>query len=470
MTYGRSARKKYAGMLLTVLLTVGVYGSNGEAAELSLSLQESLDRAGEVSHALAGAEAGTRAARSQLSSSRRAAGPTLRWSSTNYSIGGRDYANTNEDARYSNSVEVSVPLYTGGRIENNIKRYRYEVNAADLALERQRQVLRYEVTGAYFDYWTRMYLKDVYQEAVDISDAQLRMLNVQFDEGTISRSEILRADVQRVTNEQSLVAAMGDVEESKQTLLSLLALPADTEVNLTDDLTYVPYEIQLEECEEYAMTHRPDVAAAQYEYFGGMATKEMAKNSYRPAVEAVAAKSIVGEEPFKQDKSEAWQAGLRLEWSLFDNGVTTATVSAADQSAKQLAETLEETKRNARLDVQKAYAQMRAEEEGIAILEKAVQMAKKSYELIEVRYREGVDTVFDLLDSQKKLTETRTSYYLALYRYKYRRAQLEQAMGVPVKIDTAAYVAAEQAGSSPDDACRKADIHGEKYAEKQEKP
>lgn len=470
MTYGRSARKKYAGMLLAVLLTVGVYGSNGEAAELSLSLQESLERAGAVSHAVAGAEAGTRAARSQLSGGRRAAGPTLKWSSTNYRIGGRDYARTDGDARYSNSLEVSVPLYTGGRIENNIKRYRYEVNAADLALERQRQVLRYEVTGAYFDYWTRLYLKDVYQKAVDLSKAQLQLLHVQFDEGTISRSEILRADVQRATNEQSLVAAMGDVEESKQNLLSLLALPADTEVTLTDDLTYVPYELQMEECEEYALTHRPDVAAAQYEYWGGLAGKEAAKNSYRPAMEAVAAKSITGKDPFKQDKSAAWQAGLRLEWSLFDNGVTAAAVSAADQAAERLAENLEETKRTARLDVQKAYAQMRASEEGIDILEKAVQMATKSYELIEVRYREGVDTVLDLLDGQRKLTETSTSYYIALYTYKYRRAQLEQAMGVPVKIDTAVYVAAEQAGSSPDDACRKADIHGEKYTEKQEKP
>lgn len=91
---------------------------------------------------------------------RRQGGLTFNWSSQALRIGGNDYETLRErhnlfgtgvyNNTFSNSLSLSIPLYTGGQLENNIKNRRYAINAADLTLENTRQTVKYQVTEAYY--------------------------------------------------------------------------------------------------------------------------------------------------------------------------------------------------------------------------------------------------------------------------------------------------------------------------------
>ena len=101
---------------------------------------------------------------------------------------------------------------------------------------------------------------------------------------------------------------------------------------------------------------------------------------------------------------------------------------------------------------------MKAAEESIADSSAAVETAEECYEIAQVRYDEGVDNLLALNDAQEKFNRAQSNYCTALYQYNLRRVTLEKAMGVPVRIDPARYVAAEQQGASSAKALAEAEL------------
>ena len=62
------------------------------------------------------------------------------------------------------------------------------------------------------------------------------------------------------------------------------------------------------------------------------------------------------------------------------------------------------------------------------------------------------------MDAQEKLTEARSNYYTALYRYNVAKADLDRSMGIPVGIDVSRYVSAVEDGKTAADAREEAAI------------
>lgn len=412
--------------LAACLLLSGVF-SAGEAA-VRLSLAESVERALALDPTIAAAEASAEAAAWQLSSARRSAGPKITWSSQALRLGGEDYAST--DRRFSNRLNLEIPLYTGGQIEGSVQQYRSQADAAALGVEGERQAVRFRAIEAYYDVLQRKNLLQVAESAVRMASEQLHLLNIQFNEGTVARSDVLEMQVQMADYEQNLLSAQGALAVAETTLRSVLGLAEDAEIELIDAFTYEPYAWTLSDCIDYGLQNRPDRTAADCRIKQAEAQKRVAESAARPRVAGVLSRTIAGDAPFGDDRSENWQVGAELSWNVFDNQVTAANVKAAEKATAKFVADKKETERTIRLDIQKAYRGMKTAEEKIHTTEKAVEQAKRNNVLAEVRYKEGVDIMLKVTDAQEKLVRARTNYYTALYEYNLNKAALERAMGV----------------------------------------
>ena len=425
-------------------------GSGTAGAEpLRLSLAESVEMALASDQTIVSAEADAAASAWQMRSARRAAGPTVSWGAQAYSIGGRDYREAPFDRTFNNSLSMEIPLYTGGQIEGAVERYRHQTNAAMFGIEGERQAVRFRTVEAYYNVLQRKNLVQVAESAVRMVGEQLRFLNIQFNEGTVARSDVIQMQVQMAEYEQSLIGARGDLAVAEATLCSVVGLPAGTEIELADTLTYEPYEPSLEECTDYGLRNRPDRAAADARIMEAEAQRATAMHGSRPRVVGVLTKNMVGSEAFRQDRNANWRAGLEVRWNIFDNQVTAANVSAAEKAVEKAAADANETERIIRLDIRRAYTQMRTAEEKIHTAQTAIEQAQKNNVLAEVRYKEGIDVILKVTDAQEKLVRARTNYYTALYEYNLNRAGLARAMGVSVAMDVPRYIAAAERGRSP---------------------
>lgn len=475
------------------------------AGPVRLSLAESIGLALDTDESIQAAEAGREAAKWNLSAARRSKGPNISWNAQVYRIGGRNYENAKEaHARYgnphhvtrqtisgyvmgneewpvmagqtstvgsyaynntfANSWSLSIPLYTGGQLEGQIAAGRYNLNRADLSLENERQQIRYRAAEAYANLLHRENMVRIAREAVDMADMQLKLIGDQYSEGAVAKADVLLMEVRRSNYLQNLVNAKGSAEVARKTLASVVGLPRDTEVEPTDVFTYEPYPKDLEACEEAALKNRPDGLAAEYAVKAAEAQKEAAKAGYRPKITGVANQNIASNAPFRSERSNSWEAGINLSWSIFDNGVTRANVGSAAATADQYRAEARKVKKAICLETDSAYIEMKSAEQNIMGTAAAVKKAEESYMIAQVRYEEGVDILLSVADAQERLTQARSNYCTALYQYNLYRAALEKAMGMPVGFDAAVYDEAAQLGASADKALEQA----EKFLQEEE--
>ena len=448
---------------LKVFLCAGIYLSCSTqtifAESLKINLDDAINYALKNNRSIEQSAEDREAARWNLSAIRRSFGPTLSWSSSSNKIGGRYYnpyrARRQEvesvapylkkfyplyESENTNRLNLSFPIYSGGGLESQKKSAEYNLNSADLILEDTRREIKFQTAQAFYQILQYHNLMDVRQEEMQNLSEHLETVKIQYEVGTVAMSDFLATNVQLANSQQNYNSSQINYENAVANLNNLIGLPVDTNLIIEDELNYSSFDEDENFCVEYALAHRPDGIAANFSVKSSEATVEQAKAASRPNLSAVVSGSIIGEGAFKADhEAERWAAGLQLSWNLFDNNVTSANVKRAKSLQKKAESQAKQQEEKIRLEVHNAYTSLRISEKNVKLSEETIRQAQEQYLIAKVRYEEGVDTNLNVMDAQEKLTQARTNYFSALYSYNVSKAQLENAMGIPVGIDAKIY-------------------------------
>lgn len=454
-----------------------LFSNTAFAAEgMTLTIKDAIELALQNNRLIEQSKEDREVARWNLSVARRQSGLTFSWSSSLNRIGGRYYNSYRENhnkakntpyAKFypsyffqnQNSVTISMPLYSGGQLENQRESARYALNSADLILENSRQQVKYQAAAAYFQVLQQASLVDVRNQSVELLQEHLRNVTIQYEVGTVAKSDVLSTSVQLANNQQYLTTAQGSYQTAVAQLNNVLGLPVDTEIATSSEINFVRYDLTEEQCLEYALLHRPDGIAASYSVKQAKAQTSSAKADYRPNISAVVNGNIVGEGFLKADQTnEMWAVGLQMKWNIFDNGITAAQVNQSKATERKAESQARQQLEQIELEVHNAYINLKTAEKNIETTASAVDKAEEEFEIAKIRYIEGVDTNLNVMNAQEKVVETRSNYYTALYNYNTSRVQLEKAMGVPVLIDALIYAEAQQEGKSSTEALEAATV------------
>lgn len=420
---------------------------------VDINLDETIQRALESNRAVKRSIASRESAYWALRQARRASGPTLSWSTQANAVGGTAYPNdTYHHKLFSNTAQITYPIYAGNALKEGRVAARYGLNAADMELENSLQTIKLTATNYYFNVLRCRNQIEVDEDNVRTLTEHLNNVNAQFRAGTVAKADVLSSQVRLANAQQSLVTAQNDYDVAVATLSNYLLMPTDTILRAQEQLTYTPYNLNLANCTAYALENRPDVAAADYAVKQAESGVRSAKAGYRPTVNAIASGGINGKSPFSNKISDSWTAGISANWNIFDNGVTAAQVESAKASLAAAEEAAAEAREGVQLEVQSAYLTLHAAEKNISTTKLAITSAEEDFKIAQVRYAAGVGTNLDVMDASDKLTQAKNNYYVALYTYNTAKAELDKAMGIPVSIDVVRYVSAESEGKNAADA------------------
>lgn len=463
------------------LLTANITSTAFAADIVNLKLDESVEMALENNRTIKSSVTDVDAAEWTYRAARRAAGPTLTLSHTSTRTGGergevqiQSYGSRNA---HQHAATVSMPLYTGGRLENTMESARYGRSAADLTLETTKQSIRYKTTQQYYQVLQYRNLIGVYRMSVDNLQQHLDNSNAQYRVGTVAKSDVLSSQVSLANAEQNLVNAQNNYDVSMAQLNNLIGLPTETVLNLEDELSYTKYDMTLPNLTDYALVHRPDGIAADYAVKSAEAEMKAARSGNLPTVTASAGRTSgsYGGSAVSGDYGplHGWTAELSIGWTPFDNNVTAAQIRQQKAALHKAQQTAESTREQIRLDVQTAYLNLVAAEKNIATTSTAVEQAKEDYKIAQARYAAGVGTNLDVTDADERLVTAQTNYYTALYNYNVSKAALDQAIGAPVDLDAASFRQnidtgrLDDARKQADDALYHSDVAELKAAEEQ---
>ena len=446
--------KKLTALVLGGLMACSATAPTGAAPVRDIDLDESVSLAFANNRDIKQQVANVDAAAWSLSQARRSDAPTLSWNSGFTRQGGEYYELQNTDGNvWNNNLGLNYSIYTGGRRTQQINQARYGVNSADLTLENTLQTVRATTLQYYYNVLNYRNMVEVEEQQVRNYQMHLSNVNAQYRVGTVAKSDVLTTEVYLANAQKALVDATNSYNVAIATLNRYIGLPTDTMLNVKDQLAYTKYNLNLDDCTLYALENRPDVVSADYAVKTAEATMEADKAGWRPSV-AAALSTGRGDTWYRaynsdHQNADLWSAGITMNWNIFDNGVTSATVNSDKARMRRAEEAAASAREVAQLEVRSAYLSLQAAETTIQTTQVAVSKAEEDYKIAQARYSAGVDTNLAVMDAEKKLTEARQNYYSSLYNYNVSKAQLDKAMGIPVLLDVPRYVAAEQEGKSP---------------------
>lgn len=422
---------------LMIFASSTVYAADSEV--VSLNLAESIELALKNNQKIAQSMEDREIARWRYKNARRQSGATF-----SYNFSGNRYGkNENGSKRigndFNNRLTLSIPIYQGGRLKNQRLQNKYALDSAELTLEDTKQTIKLQTTQAYYEILRCRDMMKVREEEVNALQEHLNKSMIRYREGVVAKSDILASTVSLADAKQNYVIARGEYEKSLADLNNIIGLPTETPLLIRDETNYTTYEPTEESCVEYALENRPDYFSAEYAIKQAEAAIKIAESSRKPRVDASISKTAEGDRIFKAD-SRSWQAGLTLQWNIFDNGVTSASVNEMRAQLRKYQSVATQIADSIRLEVHNDYIDLRTAEENIATTQIAVARAEEDYHLAQIRYTEGVGTNLEVIDAQEKLTQARTNYFSAFYSYYVAKASLEKAMGVPIDIDVPDYI------------------------------
>jgi outer membrane protein len=335
---------------------------------------------------------------------------------------------------YRTRLELSYPLYTGGRTRGAIDAARQQAVAAAHDLEQGTHDLVLETVQAY---WTLVTARDtarVLSEAMASFEAHLKDAGERERQGLAAHNEVLAVQVERDRAELARLRAENLAHIADADLARLLDLPPGTEVQPTEplDRPVAPGEDTAKLIEE-AFAARPERAALQARIAAAEAETRGAASGHRPRIELSAGYEYDRPNrlilPPEDRWDDTWDLSLNLSFRLLDGGRTAALVSESGGRAAALRWQLEDLDRRIRVEVLSRAADLETAFKGVSVAEANLQAATDNLRIARDRYHAGVIPSSDLLDSETALLNSSLDRTEALTALQLARARLDRAAG-----------------------------------------
>ncbi len=274
---------------------------------------------------------------------------------------------------------------------------------------------------------------EVERQNIALFEEQLKTERDRLSAGTVSRFDVLRAEVDLANSRTPFIRARNSLKISREELAAVLGSESRQLLSrgIRGELKFTPYPVNLEAALAKAEQQRPELRRAKTLIHAESEGVKVQEADYRPKL-SVFGRYGVDKSRFSEDLDETdhgWVAGAEVNWNLFDGFKTDAKVEQA-QISKSIARIGQARLReDIAVEVRRAYASLQEAVELVTATSKVVEQATESLRLARERYRTGAATFLDTLNSQVALTQARTNYILALHDHSIVVFRLRKATG-----------------------------------------
>jgi outer membrane protein TolC len=274
------------------------------------------------------------------------------------------------------------------------------------------------------------------REGLDVVRANLENVRAQFKNGTAAEFDLLRAEVQVANTEPLYIAAENSLQLAKNSLKNILALPLDQEIDVQGDLTYqVIQQDVLEQRRREAIA--TNSAIAQLALQESLLEKNISieRAAHYPTLDLTGSYQWQSQDNTFIFKDYLWanslNVGLRLSFPLFDGLRASARTEGAIIDHQKIVTTRQKAEEGLRLRIQSFELRMAEAKKRIEGQEKSLGQAQKAVQIAQTRFKSGVGTQLELMDTQVAMTRAQTNYAQGIYDYLVARAEWENAVGQP---------------------------------------
>jgi NodT family efflux transporter outer membrane factor (OMF) lipoprotein len=288
-------------------------------------------------------------------------------------------------------------------------------------------------------------------EAILADDREnLRLVQVAFDAGSVSRLDILTAQSQLANDTTLLPPLRQQLDLARHALAVVLGEPPAS-ARLPDldlDAVQLPHALPVGVPSELAH-RRPDILASEAQLHAATAAAGIATANLYPQIVLTAS---TGQQATSLARlfdraSNVWSLAASLTAPLFDGGTLRAEQRAAFDAVRASTQSYRQAVLTAFGQVADALAALDHDAESVEALGRARAAAESALALTRASYQEGNVGVLQVLDAERQYQQARLGYLKAVAQRYLDTARLLLALGgqIPPPVSSAAQLAAPAA-------------------------
>ena len=267
------------------------------------------------------------------------------------------------------------------------------------------------------------------QANVELGEALLEQADRLKSAGTGTGIEVTRQRVQLANEKQRLLFAQNEqARRARLQLLKAMNLRLDTEIALTDQLTYIPVDATLlQQAKASALEARRDYKAQLERQDNARLAASGVKMERLPSLATFANYGSIGSG--SNSALPTREYGISLRVPIFDGGRREGKRAESESQFRQERIRSGDLKDQIDLDVRLAVDALQSAEEEVKVAAEGLTLAENEVAQARRRVDAGVAISLEVTDAQTRLSRARDNQTTALFHHAQARIDLGQATG-----------------------------------------
>jgi len=290
-----------------------------------------------------------------------------------------DPTNASQDL-YQGTASLTQNIFDFGKTPSQVRIQRLNYDASREDRRNVYSQVVFNVKQAYYTLLQTEKNREVAIETVKLTQDQLDQAKGFFDAGVKSKYDVTSAEVNLSNARLAQIRAENSVQIARVTLKNAMGSPDLPDFSIVDTLAFQKYPVTFEDAVQRAYTNRPDLQSTLARKEAFKEAVSLARTGYYPTLTGNANVSRVDSD-YPPEKS-GWSAGVTLNFPLFSGFLTNYQVKEAKENLNVQNANEETLRQSILLDVQQAYLNLRALDDGVVVAELTVRQAQENYEIV----------------------------------------------------------------------------------------
>ena len=329
------------------------------------------------------------------------------------------------------SLEVQQVIYAGGAISSSIELAELGKHSAELDLQKNRQEIRFLLTGYYLDLYKLYNQIQVLEKNLELTGQVITNMRARREQGTVLQNDITRYELQEETLKLQLAKVKDACKIINHRLVTTLHLPEGTEIQ--PDTTLLEEQIRTlseKDWQTLAEQSNFDLQQTQVGIRMNEQKVKLERSERLPKIALVAAEHLDGpitiEVPVLDNNFNYWYVGVGIKYnfsSLFKNSHKLKQARLNVKKAQETHLLMQEQVENS---VQAGYVDFLTAFTDLHTQQKSVELADQNYNVTSNRYQNDLALLTDMLDASNtklsadlNLVNARINVIYNYYKMKY---------------------------------------------------
>lgn len=396
-----------------------------------LTLQQTIDLTVKNSHALKAATARNDAASARLKQaieeklpSASVSGSYLYLANPNIALktdafsGGSDSTGSKKSTPSVNQamygiLNVSLPIYEGGRIRYGIQSAKYLQQATMLDAENNRESVILNAINAYVNLYKAEATVNVVKENLRQSREQDSVFSRLEQNGLLARNDLLKSELHTSNVELSLLDAQSNLKTATVNMNLMIGYPEATLLKV--DSTEFDENLSLKTIDQYeqmALQSRKDIAALSLRRKAATTGISLAKANLYPSI-ALSGGYVAANIPHLVTITNAANIGVGLRYNISSLWKTKSKIAEAKSKETELMANEAELSDQIKLQVNQSFENFLLSQKKTEVYQKAVIQATENYRITKNKYDNSLVNTTELLDANVALLQSKINLAVA---------------------------------------------------------